>query len=482
VELRSVSFRTPKVELAYLAGGLLSLVAFLALAAVGLSIMGREFIFAAIFATLIGGGTWLVFRTVLRRPDTAHLRGVLAWALVAKAVAVVLRYLMVTKLYGYGDSLAYHSDGAVVAEAFRSGAPAALDGLAGRPAGTARIAWLTGYLYTATGPNVIIGFLFFGWIAFLGQVLAFFGARRAVPELDERRLAIFILFFPSLLFWPSSIGKDAWMMLGLGFVAYGAGVVLTPRAKVWGLIPLLAGVGWMSLVRPHIAFLALFAFAVAAAVAALFRSNPAGRRKINLRVVLLAALVLVSVVASQAVIGQFGEDLTGSADTGDALQETLRRTSQGGSGYAAPTVASPLELPWATVTVLFRPFPWEATGVGGYLSAVEALLLLACLSAAARSIWRNRRLFVRRPYLAFCVAYGLMFVVPFSYIGNFGILARQRPQMLIFVLVLLALPRSVRASAGAAPPESPPSDELPKPPATLNGAGVAQEPRSSVVL
>ena len=60
----------------------------------------------------------------------------------------------------------------------------------------------------------------------------------------------------------------------------------------------------------------------------------------------------------------------------------------------------------------------------------------------------------RRPYATFAFAYTLMFVYAFAAIANFGILSRQRTQVLPFVFVLLALPaveQMTERNAAAAP-------------------------------
>ena len=46
-----------------------------------------------------------------------------------------------------------------------------------------------------------------------------------------------IFFLPSLLFWPSGIGKEAWMTLGLGLASYGAARLLVHKP---GGFPVLA--------------------------------------------------------------------------------------------------------------------------------------------------------------------------------------------------------------------------------------------------
>ena len=51
------------------------------------------------------------------------------------------------------------------------------------------------------------------------------------------------------------------------------------------------------------------------------------------------------------------------------------------------------------------------------------------------------RFAVQIPYVAFAVSYTLMFVFAFSAVSNFGILTRQRTQVLPVRLVLIAVPR-----------------------------------------
>jgi hypothetical protein len=53
--------------------------------------------------------------------------------------------------------------------------------------------------------------------------------------------------------------------------------------------------------------------------------------------------------------------------------------------------------------------------------------------------------------VAFVAVYSLLFVFGFSTISNFGILARERTQVLPFFLVLLAIPAARRGPARAAP-------------------------------
>jgi len=94
--------------------------------------------------------------------------------------------------------------------------------------------------------------------------------------------------------------------------------------------------------------------------------------------------------------------------------------------------------------VLFRPYPWEAGGVQALLTSAEGLTLLILFAASANRLLKLPGLLFRVPYVAYCVSFIVMFILAFSSIGNFGILTRQRTQVMPFLLVLLVLPQERR--------------------------------------
>jgi hypothetical protein len=160
-------------------------------------------------------------------------------------------------------------------------------------------------------------------------------------------------------------------------------------------------------------------------------------------VAVLCVAGLLILTQAEAYFGRLG------GDTAGAFAEATQRTSQGGSAFEAQPVQSPVQLPWAVVTVLFRPFPYEASSLESMVASVEGLALLALLWVHRRSLRAFPRLLRREPFVAFCTTYTLLFVVAFSSFGNFGILTRQRVQVFPFFLVLLALPSAVEAVQGA---------------------------------
>jgi hypothetical protein len=123
--------------------------------------------------------------------------------------------------------------------------------------------------------------------------------------------------------------------------------------------------------------------------------------------------------------------------------------------------------------VLFRPFPWEANG-GSLIAAAESALLGGLFVLSAGRLLTLWTLLRRRSYLVFVVAFAIEFAIAFSYIGNFGILARQRVMMLPAVLVLLALPTRKELAEydeEHAQAEVPARGRLAQRPGTLGSAG-----------
>jgi hypothetical protein len=119
------------------------------------------------------------------------------------------------------------------------------------------------------------------------------------------------------------------------------------------------------------------------------------------------------------------------------LEDTERRTAQGGSAVTGSPVSSPLDLPEATLRVLFRPLPHEAGNVAALVSSLESVLLMILLISRLPAIARNLVRVRLHPYMLFVTLYTLGFIIAFSAIFNLGILTRQRVQVLPFLLAAL---------------------------------------------
>jgi hypothetical protein len=354
-------------------------------------------------------------------------------ALTLKLVGSVVRYYVGVNAYGgSGDSVDYYDAARVLGPAFRS---LDFNVTTGRIPGTGFIELVTGVLYALTGASRLVGFMVFSWFCLLGQILCWRAFRIGVPHGDSKRYAFLVLLFPSMLFWPSSVGKEAWMIFAIGITVYG--VARMVRHLRWGVPLTVVGVAAATLARPHVALLLL-----AGVFAALLVTRPPERsataplaRLLWIAVVIVALVVVLN--ETQSLLGVENLDQESVQAT---LASTEVRTAQGASAFEPVVVNSPLDVPLATVTVLFRPLPFEVGNAQMLLTSAEGLLLAALVVMSWRRLASIPRLMWSTPYVMFALVFVVLFVCTFSSFANFGILARQRTQMLPFLFVLLAVP------------------------------------------
>lgn len=378
-----------------------------------------------------------VLRRQATREGDARLLWLLCAALVLKLASAIVRHYVAFDVYeGVADAAGYHDWGVKLSRQFWSG-----NFDTGLPSltGTEFAKFLSGIVYMFTGPTRLGAFIFFSWIGFWGLFFFYRAFTVAVPEGRPRSYAHLLFFLPSLLYWPSSIGKEAWMTLSLGIGAFGAARALTGRT--WrGLA--ISGLGfWMAgVVRPHMAGM----MGVALAVGFLLRPTRAELRQLapvakGMTIAAVAVLALVLIVRTDRFLRDSNIDT--SEGLTSALGQVTAQTSEGGSAFVPSLIQSPSRAPAAVVTVLFRPFVLEAHNAQSLAAALEgSLLMLICLFrvpwglAALRSIRRQ-------PYVGFALAYTGIFIFAFSAVANFGILARQRSLLFPLFLVLLCVPR-----------------------------------------
>jgi hypothetical protein len=381
---------------------------------------------------LLVGGSLMVLRRLHPRVGSTSLFPLLSAALVAKGLGTVGRYAVTYGVYdGSSDASVYHRTGAALARHYRQG-DFSVD-LGRGSASTRFMKVVTGVVYSVTGPSKIGGFAVFAVASFWGLYLAFRAFQIAVPSGDSRRYAILIFFLPSMLFWPSSIGKEAWMTLALGLCAYGAAKLFSHQSRA--LLWLTPGLAAAVAVRPHVAMVVLVALCAGYLARPLRRPGAFGGRLS--KIVGVAALATVGIIATQQMQGAL--NLDNASSFSEALDVAEQRTDEGGSSFDAARIRSPIDVPWATVTVLFRPFPYEAGNLQMLVSALEGLVLMGLFLVSGRRIARAVRFGLRNPYVALVTVYSMVFIFAFSAFGNFGIVSRQRVQLFPFILILLCL-------------------------------------------
>lgn len=312
--------------------------------------------------------------------------------------------------------------------------------------GTNFIGYPTGLVETIIGPSWLGTFFAFGLISFGGLMAYAVAYRRSYPGVPFAAYWAWILLLPSLWFWPSSIGKECLMLVGLGVATLGfAGNHDRPNWLLMGL-----GLGLVFCIRPQV--VSVFVLAVTLSYWLNFRGWTPGR---ILQGLFILAIGLAGIWFT---LGATLEGEVGVESVESYVDTNARHNTQGGSSVEG-VGATPAGIPQATINVLFRPFLWEAHNVAALISALEVLLIWGLIWFRRREFRAALRVWRRDRMLRFAVPFVVLYVVALGMnLSNLGLIARQR--VLVFPLLFLIVEAGVyyrrrrmkRARAAAGPP------------------------------
>lgn len=391
----------------------------------------QEWLAVNVYLAVAAGLALLLYQRGIKPVSPNFPASLFVLALIVKLLFSVFRYWTAVDLYGgAADAPAYHAEGVLLAPYFRDFDWSILEWYRFRGEGSTRMAILTGVVYTFLPASMAGSFLFFAVLAFAGSVLFYRAVRMTSTDASLSAYTVFVFFLPSILFWPASLGKDAWVFFASGLVAWGWASFLR-RNHIWGLIVVAIALLLINLVRPHIA-----AFMVASLVAAYLLYATRAIRSVIVWLVgaaLLAGLAYYLVQSGAAFLDL--EEFSLEA-VEDFYTEQQERTTIGGSRYSTVSVFTPTGAVVGFVTVLVRPFPWETHNLQSLLISLETVAwLLFC--------WMRRRVFLEKlralrsdPFAAFAIIYSVVTLLALTSIGNFGIIARQRVMALPFLWML----------------------------------------------
>jgi len=381
-----------------------------------------------------------------------------------KSTGALGRYMVAFDAYnGSTDAERYHQYARRAAGAFWDGAAPFSSVLPGG-SGTIFVERSTSFVYTLLGSSKLAAYVVFGWIAFWGLAMFVKAACIAVPGLSRRRYAYFCMLTPSLVYWPSSIGKEALIIGSVGFTSLGMARLLVGGRSLLPVLAVVVGAALTGFVRAHLAGIWLGAFVPAAMVSLgvtmqrrsrRVRGLPTSRTAANpwmLVAVISVGLVMTFLVGRVAVETIVASDEQASIGTSitEVLRETTRRSDQGGSSFDPTSVSSPTQWPYAVARTLTRPLVVEANGMFQMLSAIEMTAYLLLLLASWRRVRTIPRRILSTPYVTLATTVLFMGGLAYSSFANLGILTRQRSLLLPFMLLLPCLPAARRA----APPQS----------------------------
>jgi hypothetical protein len=353
------------------------------------------------------------------------------------ALGLLLRFMAAYYRYDHAvDARTYNVWGTRLAESFRE-LNFAPDTGANVP-GSGSMRYISGLVHAVCNSDEMAAFLIFTWFAFLGCYFLYQAFVITVPDGDRYRYACLLFFWPSVVLWPSTIGKEAVILFSIGLAALGAARLFTRRPGGYTLAFL--GVLITYLVRPHVAMILLVALGFALVVG---RGASRPTRSLTPSSIAKAAAIVLLLLGGSVVATRtarfLGVESLQPSSTEEAFSETQQRTERGGSEFSPADATNPIGYPQAAVTILFRPFPFETHTAEQFATAFEALALALLVLASWRRLlsvpWRLRA----QPFVAFSLAFVLVFFFVFAVISNFGILARERTMLLPFAFALLSV-------------------------------------------
>ncbi len=359
-------------------------------------------------------------------------------AFMAKLISTAVNYWFLTEFYGRGDANVYHRGGVYVAQFLSDFNFSVFDFFQYGTQGTTNMMFLTGIFYTILPPSLPGIYFLFAGLSFAGSVFFYRAYRIGFPDSSPNLFRMSIFFLPSILYWPSALGKDAWIFFSSGLVAYGLAKNLR-QSRLSGLLWVGLGLLLISFIRPHITA----SMGIAISVAYIFFSFKSGIKESHqgLEVRLLGSILVIG-FAFFAI--RIGVDFLGLDEFSytevelfyDDIQE--RYLNEEGSNFQAVSAFTPTGTIRGVVTVLFRPFPWEAHNIPAIIASIESLLFLAAFWFRRRVFWSRISFFRKDSWLAFLLLYSLTMMLFLTVISNFGVLARQRVMLIPFWWMLFA--------------------------------------------
>jgi len=409
----------------------------------------------AAFGMLLVLGLALIIAIVARSRRPLSLFGNLVLAAVAlRVLGGLLRHFVITDYYhGYGDAIRYHVDGLAYAEALWDFDMDRFFDLAtgGQWWGTQFLLYVSGVSLAIIGPTLRGEFVFFSLIGLVGC----FAFATAYTRSGDRHSKVVVrdyvwllCLWPSMWFWPSSIGKEAILLCGLGIAVLG---YVGNRGHIrW--IPFAAGTLLTFSIRPHVAAV----FIASVLVAEWFGG---GRRWTVARTFQAFASVVLFVFIVKEATAQFGFEVTDLEGANEFFQFRAGQTQAGGSEITS-VGGGPLGVIMAYVNILFRPFLFEAHNVMSLFSAVEVTALWVFAFRRRRRIAYALRNWKKDRFLRIGVPMTLLYVLMIGLtFSNLGIIARQRVLVMPFLFALLVGKRPVAKKVAATEPKREPSPQ-----------------------
>jgi hypothetical protein len=287
---------------------------------------------------------------------------------------------------------------------------------------TAFIIYLVQFPKTLFGGTFLDYFLVFQAVGFWGLVFLMRTLEEVYSEagVDQPWTVYLLLFLPSLHYWSSSVGKDS-----LFFFAICAALWASMQFKR-RIIVLVIAMLIMLLIRSYVAVIAFSAFALTVLIDR--RTHPA------LRLLLFAVSLVATSFAIRSVWTTFRFDITNV----DSITGMLSSREGFFEGDSAGNTAVDASYPVRVLSLLFRPFFYDANNLFGFVVSLENLgqVMITFFILARVKLLRQIMRTVAFARYAIVSSIGLILALGLGYY-NVGLGIRQEATMILPGLIVV---------------------------------------------
>ena len=409
-------------------------------------------LFAVVIVTILNLVVVVQIISRTRADDTRFLiRLYVSTVLLRYGLALVLNAFAGNSAFAatfWGDSGSYDTGGTQLAQRW-SGEPVSSVYMLTSVSGYGWI-YFVGTIYYLAGRNQLLVQFLNGLLGALTVLVIYAIAARLFDRAAARWAALFMAFFPQMVFWSAGMYKDPAILLCIAVCMY---AVLRLRERLSASMIVLFIVSALALItlRFYIAYFVAFA-----GLATFLFTQRRGAVRSALTYGLLAGLLFGAL--NLAVKRETLEQQASYMNL-DRLQITRQDQAKwGSSGFgqehnvSTPTGAL-LALPVGLVYLLFAPFPWAISGLRQALALPETLVWYALMPAFVRGLAYavKHRLREILPILVFATtltaAYAIMQ-------GNVGTAYRQRTQVSMFFFVFMGVGLAQKRSEREVPADA----------------------------
>ncbi len=428
-----------------------------------------EWVMLGIYCILIFGLTFS--RQVIKQKQNPIYR-FFFWGVSVKVMSSIVFCIIYIYYYQGGDTVSYYETARSLVNLSMKNLSACVEVMTSKPSLTGFMTFdqETGYpwpymyydsqtFYVAKLilPLEMIAFKSYLVTSVLLSYISFFGAWkffmmlcRYFPGL-EKRIAIAILFVPSVLFWGSGILKDTitfsavcWFIVSLD------AAFIAPKKSRWAIIGTLISLYILLSIKPYILYSLL-----PGAIIWIGTVKMKTIRSKFIRVAFMPIVLALSIGGGFMALSLLGDSMGKFAvskmlETASITQKDLKQDYYQGSSFDIgdfePTVTGMIaKVPAAMAVGLFRPYIWEVRNLVMLASGLENLCYLLLVVFLLWKIIFSPRRFFRvlsdYPILTFLLFYTLFFSVMVGLsTSNFGALVRFKiPFMSCYIALILIL-------------------------------------------